>query len=247
MSVPNDQYINAIKKDREIARERQLYFSHNKSSQQKFLEQLLDSDKYGFSKIADVACGGGALSYWLNNKFDDVEFTLVDLNDQLLDQARKLNKDDNFFFVQEDIYNLKSLPGDYFDLTCCWQTFFCLEHPQKALSELLRITRKGGRIYLSSLFNRNCDVDVYSKIFDWTRDSCTDGHYYMYNTYSLFTMNNWLKGKADEVKLYDFEIDVDLNERPRGLGTYTIKLENGCRLQIPAGMLLNWGILKIVK
>ena len=172
---------------------------------------------------------------------------MIDLNADLLAGARDLNSGSNFCFKIGNIYELDFVNDEVFDLTCCWQTLSWLGHPEKALKELVRITRPGGRLYLSSLFNHAHDADIYSKVYDWTRDSTKQGHYASYNTYSMKTIYKWLKGLVRDVNLYRFDIDIDLPDKLRGLGTYTVKQEDGKRLQISAGMLLNWGILKIIK
>jgi hypothetical protein len=47
--------------------------------------------------------------------------------------------------------------------------------------------------------------------------------------------------------LEPFEIQIDIARTGRGLGTFTLHLHDGRRLQVSAGMLMNWGILQIVK
>jgi len=242
-----DQYVSALRTDRTLAQRSQKYFAEKKSGQQEFLEHLLEGDHFAFSDVADVACGGGALSFWLSRKYPQCRYTLIDLNPDFLSDAANLNEGRNFRFVLGNIYDLKEIPDDSFDLTCCWQTLSWLEQPEKALQELVRITKRGGRIYASSLFNAVHDVDIFSRVLDWTRDSTRQGHYAMYNTYSMKTVRSWIQDRVDHVELFDFELDVDLTERARGLGTYTVKAACGKRLQISAGILLNWGVLKIIK
>jgi len=242
-----DQYVVGLQIDNKIALRKQREYRQKKTRQQCYLEDLIEKDNFKFQKVADVACGGGHLAYHLNKKFPGTKFTLVDLNEKLLSEATQLNPGKNFSFKIGDIYDLSNIGDNVFDLTCCWQTLSWLEDPQSALRELIRITRPCGRIYLSSLFNYSHDVDIYSKVYDWTRDSTKQGHYSCYNTYSKKSIDKWLKGLASNVKLFNFNIDIDLPDKLRGLGTYTLKLEDGKRLQISAGMLLSWGILKIIK
>ncbi|OXM83049.1 class I SAM-dependent methyltransferase [Paenibacillus rigui] len=242
-----DQYIAALKKDGEFVIEKFNSFIGNKSEQQKFLEQILDEGQVHFEHAADIACGSGALSYWLSLKYPNSSYTLVDLNDDLIEEARKVNTGDRFHFHVQNVYDLSLLQDNDYDLTCCWQTLLCLENPQKALDELIRITRKGGRIYISSLFDPVNEVDIYAKMVDWTRVSAQDGHYTPYNTFSMKTIHRWLDGKVETIKLHPFQIQIDLPDVYKGLGTYTVRLENGDRLQFSAGLHLNWGILELVK
>lgn len=111
----------------------------------------------------------------------------------------------------------------------------------------MRICKPGGLILASSLFNLNHDVEVYSKVIDHTRASSGLGMSFDYNTYSLRTVQEWLSGLVADFKIHEFSIPEDLSHAWRGIGTYTVKLETGNRLQISAGMLLNWGILEVNK
>lgn len=242
-----DQYISALKKDGEFVIEKFNSFIGHKSEQQKFLEYLLERDSVQFGNAADIACGSGALSYWLSRKYTDARFTMADLNDDLIEEARKANPGERFAFHVQNIYDLSELRDGEYDLTFCWQTLLCLEEPQRALDELIRITRKKGRIYISSLFDPDHDVDIYARMVDWTRKSAGDGHYTPYNTFSMTTINRWLRGKVEQVKLHPFEIGIDLPDALRGLGTYTVRLENGNRKQFSGSLHLNWGILELMK
>jgi SAM-dependent methyltransferase len=145
-----------------------------------------------------------------------------------------------------DIYNL-ALETDSFDLVVCWQTLSWITKPETALRELIRICKPGGTIYVSSLFNAHHDVDIYSTVQDHTRHSTREGLSYSYNTYSVFSVRNWTAGLVSDLQLHAFDISIDLDYMERGLGTHTVRLESGKRLQLSGGMLLNWGILELQK
>jgi len=242
-----DKYVYSLRLDRKIVKQRNEYFQGLKSSQQYYLESLIEKDYFTFIEVADVACGGGALSFWLNEKYPQCHYTLIDLNPEALEDAKNVCVGNNFTFKVGNIYDLKEIVDNSFDLTCCWQTLSWLENPELALHELIRITRHNGRIYLSSLFNDFHEVDVYSKVFDWTRESTNRGNYVVYNTYCLRTIQKWIGNLVRHIEFYKFDIDVDLLEKKKGLGTYTIMTVDGKRLQVSGGILLNWGILKIIK
>ncbi len=81
-------------------------------------------------------------------------------------------------------------------------------NPKTALKNLIKITKKVGEIYLSSLFNVDYDVDVYSKVFDHTRKSSNENNYFNYNTYSKKTINTWIASKVESLK---FTPEADFN------------------------------------
>ena len=195
--------------------------------------------------IADIACGGGA-SVHLADLYPQAKFTMVDANEDAISLARQATEKFNATCNVGDIYNL-ALDSDSCDLVICWQTLSWLDKPEFALRELVRICKPGGLILASSLFNLNHDVDVYSKVIDHTRASSGLGMSYDYNTYSLRTVQEWLSGLVADFKIHEFSIPEDLTHTGHGIGTYTVKLETGNRLQISAGMLLNWGILEVHK
>lgn len=241
-----DNYKSALKID---FSESKAYFekSINKTEQQKALEKLLINKDLSINyKIADIACGGGTLTFHLSKLFINSNFFLVDYLEEGIEIAKNLNKENtNIKYFIDDIYSLNEI-GEKFDLTFCWQTLSWLEDPKTALENLIKITKNGGEIYISSLFNIDHDVDIYSKIFDYTRTSIDNQHYFNYNTYSKKTIDSWIKEKVSSVEFYEFTPEIDFNHIGRGIGTTTIKTSMNKRLQVSAGMLLNWYILKII-
>jgi ubiquinone/menaquinone biosynthesis C-methylase UbiE len=246
LSESSDPYTAALKID---DRESERYYAASlgvKTEQQKQLENLLRAHGVQPVWIADIACGGGAASHHLGAMYPRADYTLVDLNDEAVRLARQATQHLQATCLVGNIYDLP-LESDGFDLVICWQTLSWLGEPERALRELIRICKPDGRIYASSLFNANHDVDVYSTVQDHTRASAAQGLTYTYNTYAVSSVRRWVDGLVSELEVHEFSIPVDLHHAGKGLGTYTVTLQNGSRLQISAGMLLNWGILEIRK
>jgi|GEM_PF-760139 len=243
-----DEYKKSLRSD--IGKTKEYYEkSMMKTEQQKLLEKLLVYDEvfHQAKNIADIACGGGALSFHLAHINNASDFTLVDYMQESIEISKKNNRkfSDRFSFSQGDIYNL-NYSDNCFDIVFCWQTLSWLENPKQALNELVRVVKSGGKIYLSSLFNFNHDVDIYSKVYDYTRESGKNGIATNYNTYSQFTVNKWLEHQVQSFKIHQFSTSVPFEYTGKGLGTYTKKSEDEL-MQISAGMLMNWGILEIKK
>jgi ubiquinone/menaquinone biosynthesis C-methylase UbiE len=224
------------------------YFTKSvtKTEQQKFLESILPT-KISNVRIADIACGAGTLSYHLNKKYEheNNEYTLIDYFEEVLNLARDLNRASNFKFENGNLYDLRNHLDDSFDFVFCWQTLSWVDDPQKALLELLRILKPGGKLYLSALFNLEFDVDIYSKVYNHSEEKlgAIPGNY---NTISRFSIEKWIGGISKKLEFHPFIPEVDFIYEGRGLGTKTINSESG-KLQVSAGMLLNWAILEIEK
>lgn len=209
-----------------------------KTEQQKRLESILDALQLAPKTIADIACGAGSLSYHLWKRYPNCEFTLVDLGGHACRRARETMARAGIkgAVVQQDVASL-SLSDDEFDLVFFWQTLLAVDDPRAALSELIRICRPGGRIFLSSLFNTEHDVDLYIGAVDHTR-AVTDVRH-PYNVYSARTIAQWV---SHPHRFHDCEMSIDIARNGRGLGTYT---DRG--FQLSAGIWMQWKILEIHK
>lgn len=217
-----------------------------KSEQQKALEKLIAGAGLSPSRIADIACGGGTLAHHLAGIFPTALFTLCDMDHAALDLARELNGNSRFKYVHDDINTLAAIEDGSFDLVCCWQTLSWLNNPEAAVEQLVRITSPGGRIYASSLFNLQHDVDIRARVQDHTRQGAAATHWYEYNTFSERTVDVWLNGKVRSHALHPFSPGIDIVNSTKGLGTFTVPTPTG-RLQVSGGLLMNWAILEIVK
>jgi ubiquinone/menaquinone biosynthesis C-methylase UbiE len=239
-----ETYNEALGVDKEASTKYYDASLRRKTEQQKMLESLLQRLAISPLRIADIACGGGGASFHLAGLFPRAAFTLIDINEAAIEMAREAMRGLQAQCALGDIYDLK-LESNSFDLVICWQTLSWIENPQAALCELVRICKTGGHIFASSLFNMSHDVDIYSKVEDHTRPSSALGLRYVYNTYSVASIKKWVGHLVSDVHVHEFDISIDLSPAGSGLGTYTVRLESGKRLQLSAGMLLNWGILEL--
>jgi trans-aconitate methyltransferase len=240
----NDGYVRALRVDAS-ATDAYHRSSESKTEQQKFLEALLLKSGRRFTRVADIACGGGALSYHLRQRYPEAMFTLSDRDDAAMAIAKELNGP-VCNYVEDDVHTLAHVPNDAFDLVCCWQTLSWITDPGAAMKQLLRITAPGGLIMASSLFNVDHDVDIHAQVRDRTRASGTQGHAYDYNTFSRSTVDEWLAGSGARSTLHPFQLGIELPKTGRGIGTYTVNTDHG-RLQISGGLLMNWAVLEIEK
>ena len=102
-------------------------------------------------RILDAACGPGAISCLIKQRFNNVDVVGSDLNSNLLEVAAKTA--DKFGhqieFRQEDVYNLPF--SEEFDFAYTRFLFQHLQKPEQALRSLANALRPGGRL---------CIVDV---------------------------------------------------------------------------------------
>ena len=100
--------------------------------------------------LADVGCGLGHLGYTYWPYFGQGgRYFGIDASPALVSDAAKAAKDwavgGRFWFAAGDAYSLP-LPDGLADVTMCQALLIHLDHPERALVEMVRVTRPGGLI-----------------------------------------------------------------------------------------------------
>lgn len=191
--------------------------------------------------ICDMACGGGANVFYLSNWFKNSYFTGIDLSQELVQYGNAILKEkSNCRLYQGDWLQPKTKWREKFDGIISFQTLSWLPEYQEPLRNLSLLNPKW--IAISSLFYEG-DIEYTIKLKDYYRAS-NDKEYEeaYYNIYSLIRVREYLKKLGYyKFEYMLFEIDIDLPKtESMDIGTYTIKTEDGRRLQISAALMMPW-------
>lgn len=120
-----------------------------------FIKRYKDGLKYiknklKIKKFADLGCAEGfLLREGICILGSDIEVFACDISPQEISKAKKKLKDYKIKFSIQDIENLKEYKSNYFDLITCCEVLEHVFHPEKAISEIYRILKKGGYALLS--------------------------------------------------------------------------------------------------
>ena len=97
----------------------------------------------------DIGCGTGWAVGQAANLVDGKGlFYGVDLSPKMIEKAKSnFSEKDNFRFMQA---NSESIPldDDFFDIIICTNSFHHYLHPDKALKEMRRLLKSGGKLYI---------------------------------------------------------------------------------------------------
>lgn len=215
---------------------------HPYRSTEKFVDWLEELGFMGKGNwILDMACGAGANTIYMANRFRNDWFVGVDYNEEYIDYGNSQIK------KRVKYNNCKLIEGDWFDLNIDWKPdgiigfqalswFPEYEKPLKALAAL-----NPGWIAVSSLFYEG-DIDYSIKLKNYYRAAENSYEEMYYNIYSLPRVQKCFKEQGyNNFKFIKFEIDIDL-PRPdtMDIGTYTINTEDGKRIQISGGLMMPW-------
>jgi SAM-dependent methyltransferase len=122
------------------------------------------------SEVAlDAGCGTGALAFALAQFVAEV--VGVDTNADYLEAGRE-TAPGNVRFAEGDVM---SLPFDYaaFDIACCHRVLHHVRRPELAVSELARVTRPGGKVFIADHIGsidpmRSVELDRFERLRDPT-------------------------------------------------------------------------------
>jgi ubiquinone/menaquinone biosynthesis C-methylase UbiE len=102
-------------------------------------------------RILDAGCGTGEASWRLARAFPGATVLGVDVLEGSLEQAharaRAEGLEDRVRFENRSIFGLE-LPGASFDLVVCRHVLQSIPHADRAIAELVRVTRPGGTVHL---------------------------------------------------------------------------------------------------
>lgn len=98
------------------------------------------------AKVLDCAAGTGALSIAAAKRASEVLYT--DYSEKMMDVAKRKARAlgvTNIRFEQSDIFSIDA-PDETYDVTIAGNVLHLIDDPERAVRELARVTKRGGRI-----------------------------------------------------------------------------------------------------
>lgn len=192
-----------------------------------FIARCLGDDIASPKTALDVACGGGALIYYLSQKFPHLSWTGSDLHESIftLGKAYFDKKNIDVSFQPGDFFCLKeNLKGQKFDIITFTQTLMILREYERCISQMIQSANDW--VFVVSLFTDSL-VDTVVRLEDHSQNLGKD----MVHYYSIFSIDRFkdfcIEQGAVDVVHEDFNIDIDIPKLDnQGMGTYTRKMEN---------------------
>ena len=104
-------------------------------------------------KVLDAGCGTGAIARRVAEKVSSGEVHGIDIDSLFINEARKLAANEGIKNVGFDVGDVDSLEYEdgTFDLGYCRLVLMHVKNPVKTVTELKRVTRKGGVVAVSDM------------------------------------------------------------------------------------------------
>jgi ubiquinone/menaquinone biosynthesis C-methylase UbiE len=100
-------------------------------------------------KFLDIGCGTGwAVRYAAGMAKDGGEFYGIDVSSKMIEKAIENTRGHNNIFFYRASAEKLPFENDLFDSIICTNSFHHYPHPSKALDEVCRVLKPGGRIYI---------------------------------------------------------------------------------------------------
>ena len=135
------------------------------------------------SRVLELACGTGSISKKLAPKAS--RLVAADLSEGMLRQAAKnLRHFDNVHLCKANIMELRCR-DEHFDAVVAGNVIHLLDEPYKAIDEMLRVCRKGGKVIIPTYINIEADASSPAiKFIKWAGVNFT--HYFDRESYKQF-------------------------------------------------------------
>lgn len=132
--------------------------------------------KHGFKngdRVLEIGTGQGIRSRLIAEAAPNSEVIGLDRSDEMIEQARATAYPKNLTFQLGDVYGL-DFPNEAFDFVYARLVFMHLTDPMRALGELMRVLRPGGRILIEDA-DRDCMLfeprpENFSRFWDLVQD-----------------------------------------------------------------------------
>ena len=122
----------------------------------------------------DVGTGTGIfVPYLLDRIGKNGRLVALDFAEQMLKKARAKGFDGNIEYLQVDVTSVP-LPEEVFDVVVCYSSFPHFQDKPRALSEINRVLKKGGKLFICHTSSRDIINQIHRQIPAVENDTIPD-------------------------------------------------------------------------
>lgn len=126
------------------------------------------------SRVLDVGTGTGVFVPYLLQRMDGGRLVCLDIAEEMLKRARAKGFPGNVEYLHGDVASLPLSDG-IFDAVVCYSSFPHFQDKARALAEMRRVLRDGGRLFICHSSSREEINDIHRSIAAVQHDLLPDG------------------------------------------------------------------------
>ena len=167
------------KAQEQFAKRSQAYAKNSALSNEDNLKRIIElTAPSDTDRLLDVATGTGFLAFEFANHV--LEVIGIDFTDEMLAIAKQCKADNGVKNVVFESADVESLPfeDNSFDIVSCRFALHHFMHPEKAISEMTRVLKNGGKLVLSDITSsEDITKSEYQNEMETIRDPSHVKHY----------------------------------------------------------------------
>jgi ubiquinone/menaquinone biosynthesis C-methylase UbiE len=168
--------------------------------------------------VADICCGIGDFAVLVQREFRPCRLLAIDHAPQSLKYATRVADQsgiDGIEYCQGDAANLL-VEDDQFDFVTCRHSLQVFDRPELILSELFRICKPGGRVYITNEKNSHCLGEPHAESIHWTYNEVAKlwAHFKMDSELGPKSRRYLLDAGFEDVKVENFMV-TNLDSDPQ--------------------------------
>jgi len=126
------------------------------------------------SKVLDVGTGTGVFVPFILSRIGQTgSLVCLDLAEEMLKRAQSKGFEGNIEYICADIVNTQ-FDDEAFDAMVCYSTFPHFQDKPKALEEIRRVLKKGGRLFICHTSSRHAINEIHRQIPEVQNDLIPD-------------------------------------------------------------------------
>ncbi|MBN1416871.1 MAG: class I SAM-dependent methyltransferase [Bacteroidales bacterium] len=107
-------------------------------------------------RVLEIGCGNGVQSIYIASKFEPVETIGIDLNEENINLARRLeHKGNRVIFHVDDAHKLENIADNSVDTIVCIESAFHYPEKELFLTQIHRVLKDDGEFVIADILSRN--------------------------------------------------------------------------------------------
>lgn len=203
MNIKKVSYMNDVYHKKKYTKPKEIF--------KKLINFLKKEDKKRELSLIDIGCANGELLFHLRRSFPYLKLTGADVDNKLLDKAKKVCPK-NINFLKMNVLNIKK-NTEKFDIIILSGVLSIFDNAEKVLKNLIKILKPKGKIYIFESLNvYSYNLHIKSETFKKNKKIV-----WFKNMYSTDFIKKFASKNKKKCSLFPFQLKINLKKNYKNL------------------------------